>query len=321
MEEEFEANVTGVSTSLALDISGYMNTLDKYFKMPTGGVTTRNNATPKSANAKKQSKETIVSESSPKFTPAEKTTCTMDSIQAQLSEINNELKRTIKVNDIKSIIKGVVEELFQNHQETIEKKLYEEVTKLREENEKLRNENKRLARDIGDHDEVINDLYNKLEENVMMTKTAVSKANYNEQYSRKNNIKFHGFHENKGEDLLQVLNEVLLEVGTEIEEKDLVAIHRIPGQKDRPRPILIKLRNAETKARVMRKRSSIKALRNKVKVTDDVTKDNSELISKLLKDERMNSAWYFNGSVYGQCGNRRIKFDLFDDIDKKLRKK
>jgi hypothetical protein len=84
----------------------------------------------------------------------------------------------------------------------------------------------------------------------------------------------------RGGGLLQELNDVLSEVDVQIEEKDVVAIHRIQGQKNRLRPIIIKLRNAEIKAKVMRKRSNIKSRENKVKVTDDVTKDNSELISQ-----------------------------------------
>jgi ABC-type Fe3+-citrate transport system substrate-binding protein len=57
------------------------------------------------------------------------------------------------------------------------------VSKLRGENDILRNENRELSRKIGDHDEVINDLHKQLEENVSMTKTALSKANYNKQYT------------------------------------------------------------------------------------------------------------------------------------------
>ena len=213
-----------------------MNTLDKYLKMPIGGVTTRNNATPKTSAPKQP---TTTSES-PAKSPS---TRTMESIQTQLSEINDKLKQTVKVDDIKSIIKSVVTELFQNHQENIEKKWKEEVSKLRGENETLRNENRELSRKIEEHDEVINDLHKELEENVSMTKTALSKANYNEQYSRKNNIKFHGLREDKGENPLHVVNETLSAIGVHIEDRDVVAIHRIPGQKDRPRPILIKLRN------------------------------------------------------------------------------
>jgi hypothetical protein len=94
--------------------------------MPTGGVTTRNKATPKT-NASKQ--QTTTAES-PAKSP---TTSTMESIQTQLSQINGKLKQTVKVDDIKSIIKSVVTELFQNHQENIDKKWKEEVSKLRRE--------------------------------------------------------------------------------------------------------------------------------------------------------------------------------------------
>ena len=167
-----------------------MNTLDRYFKMPTGGVTTRNSANPKPNNSKQQTDDSAES------THTEETSCSMSSIQTQLTEINNELKKNIKKNDIKSIIKNVVLELFKDHQEKIDLKFREEFISLRDENEKLKNENKRLAKEIEEHDGVINDLHNELEENVKMTKMAVSKSNYNEQYSRKNNIKFHGLREN-----------------------------------------------------------------------------------------------------------------------------
>jgi hypothetical protein len=95
-----------------------------------------------------------------------------------------------------------------------------------------------------------------------MTKIALSKANYSEQYSRKNNVKFHGFGENMDENPIQILNDTLSEIDVEIADQDVVSIHRIPGKKECPHPILIKLRDPEAKARVMRKRSGIKSLQS-----------------------------------------------------------
>ena len=40
-------------------------------------------------------------------------------------------------------------------------------------------------------------------------------------------------------------------------------------------------------------------------------------ISDLNKDARISSAWYFDGSVYGQ----HIKFDIFDEIGQKIKAK
>ena len=87
------------------------------------------------------------------------------------------------------------------------------------------------------------------------------------------------------------------------------------------RPILVKLQNLTAKSQIMKKRSDVKKLNKGWKITDDVTKANISLISDLTKDARISSAWYFNGSVYGQHGNRRIKFDIFDDIGQKLKAK
>uniref|UniRef100_K1PMM6 Uncharacterized protein n=1 Tax=Magallana gigas TaxID=29159 RepID=K1PMM6_MAGGI len=77
----------------------------------------------------------------------------------------------------------------------------------------------------------------------------------------------------------------------------------------------------DAKATIMRKRSAIKTETRGVKITDDVTKDNATLISRLSSDQRISSAWYFNGHVYGQHGKRRIRFDIFDDVTEKLREK
>ncbi|XP_062566342.1 uncharacterized protein MCAP_0864-like [Saccostrea cucullata] len=298
--------------------------------MPSTGVTTRKGSTPATSKSPKDGqkdsqKGILSSESSPKRTQENSMQITMDSIQTQLTEINNELKKTIKVSDIQTVVRSVVEKLFSRYQEKFEKKLNDEVVKLREENEKLHQENKDLQKEIREHEEVLNDLHNRTEENEWMTRSAISKANFNEQYSRKNNLKIHGLPEKKGEEPLQVVNEVLEEVGEQIKEDDVLAIHRIPGKKDQHRPIIIKLKTVEAKVKVMKKRSDIKELELqndvKVKVTDDVTQENAALITRLLQDHRISAAWYFNGHIYGECGKRRIKFDLYDDIDKKIRKR
>ena len=147
------------------------------------------------------------------------------------------------------------------------------------------------------------------------------KANYNEQYSRKFNVKIYGIPESRDEDPLESVNGALKDIGAEIQGNDVTAIHRIPGKRDEHRPIVIKFQKPAAKAQIMKKRSDIKKLNKGWKISDDVTKANATLISNLNKDERISSAWYFNGSVYGQCGNRRIKFDIFDDIERKLKTK
>lgn len=68
----------------------------------------------------------------------------------------------------------------------------------------------------------------------------------------------------------------------------------------------------------MRKRVSTKRTR---KLVHDVTRPNSELINTLINHDDIASAWYFNGSVFGKLksNERRLKFDILDDIDKKVK--
>jgi hypothetical protein len=54
-------------------------------------------------------------------------------------------------------------------------------------------------------------------------------------------------------------------------------------------------------------------------VVDDVTKHNMGLITRLRNCKELESAWYFNCSVYGKTfDEKRIKFDIFDDINNKF---
>jgi chromosome segregation ATPase len=249
-------------------------------------------------------------------------------IQAQLKEIKSDLKKTLKVDDIKDLIKSVVEDLFNKHQEKIEHNFNEKIEHLkrecRESKDKvsqLESEKRDLKRELRETSEALNDMHKRLTENEKMSKSAFAKANYNEQYSRKYNIKVHGIPESRDEDPLESVNAALQDVDAEIQKDEVTAIHRVPGKRDEHRPIIIKFQKPTAKTRIMKKRSDIKKLNKGWRISDDVTKANVTLISSLNSDERISSAWYFNGSVYGQHGTRRIKFDIFDDIGRRIKNK
>jgi DNA repair exonuclease SbcCD ATPase subunit len=250
------------------------------------------------------------------------------SIHTQLKEIKRDLKKTLKADDIKELITNVVEDLFKKHQDKIDKNFNDKVEHLKQENSELKDsiirlesEKRALKHELDETNEALNDIHVRLAETENMSKSALAKANQNEQYSRKFNVKIYGIPESHGEDPLESVNEALKDIGAEIQGNDVTAIHRIPGKQDEHRPIIIKFHKPAAKAQIMKKRSDIKKLHKGWKISDDVTKANATLISSLNKDERISSAWYFNGSVYGQCGNRRIKFDIFDDIERKLKNK
>ena len=61
-------------------------------------------------------------------------------------------------------------------------------------------------------------------------------------------------------------------------------------------------------------RAGMKAVGNRL--VDDVTKLNTTFISKLNDHALIDSAWYFNGAIYGKTtSGKRLTFDIHDDID------
>ena len=118
------------------------------------------------------------------------------------------------------------------------------------------------------------------------------------------------------ETILDIIRE---KTKVEIKLSEIIAIHRIPS-KHNPQPVLLKLKNNSVKTRLMKHRKIMKQSGNKL--VDDVTKKNTELITKLLKHDKIDSAWFFNGFIYGKTKEgRRHRFDLFSNIDAMISKK
>ncbi|CAG2229366.1 unnamed protein product [Mytilus edulis] len=97
------------------------------------------------------------------------------------------------------------------------------------------------------------------------------------------------------------------------------ALQMIPGKQGEHRPVIVKLLNSEVKYRIMREKKNMPK-QCTFRLVDDVTKSNMELITRLRDSDQLDSAWYFNCAVYGKTeAGRRLKFDIFDDIAKRLK--
>lgn len=217
-------------------------------------------------------------------------------------------------NDMKVFIKTTVEEIMteinRNIELTIELKLEEKTRQMKSEMESLKEENDKLKQDLSNAQK-------KTKEIEEIAKLGLQKANQNEQYSRKNNVKILNIEEQPDEDEISLMNTIgslLQKQSIMIAKEEVVAIHRIPGKPGTSKPVLIKFRNNNDKTRIMRNRTGMKALG--YRLVDDVTRQNTTLISKLYDHPLIESAWYFNGSVYGKTtAGKRLKFDILEDID------
>ena len=240
-------------------------------------------------------------------------------IGSSVNDLRAKTEDVMTKNDMKTFIKATVQDIMneinKNIEVTIDIKVQERTKKWQEEIDLLREEN----------DQLNLKLLNTNKNSLSFQRTAnlaLEKANYNEQYSRKNNIKIMNIREEAEEDDSTRLNKVsdlLGEQDITLSPYQVIAIHRIPGKPGSPKPVPMKVTNTTVKSTIMRKRKVMKSAGHRL--VDDVTKLNTELITRLLNHPAIEAAWYFNGSVYGKTtAGRRIKFDLHDDIDDTIKR-
>lgn len=234
-------------------------------------------------------------------------------IVAELKTLKECVGKTVKNDELKTVITSTIKEILNDHKVEMEELLDEKNKALIETIDAQKNEIENLKSKI-------NEMTTENEELKKMAQSAMSKANWNEQYLRKNNIKVHGVKEQAAENTKAVVQKLIKEnTNATLNDEDIIAIHRIPGRKGYDRPILVKLKNNSAKSVIMKQRSEIKRKsKNAYRLSDDVTKLNSDLINKLAKNDQISSAWYFNGHVYGLVGGVKVIFDIYDDVESKI---
>ena len=227
-----------------------------------------------------------------------------------LDVIKKELQKTVKTTELDGLVWKVVGEMVKGLKHDMETKLREQKTEYDKKVGDLKQKVDSLNLEKGQLKEK---LQNRIKEVVALEQTvkkvekvatqARVKANRNEQYSRKTNIKLHGVADVKLESG-QILNTqksvchvVEEKVNVEVSPSEIVACHRIPGGNGSIRPILLKVKNTEVKSRIMRKRKEFRSAHKGYKLSDDVTKENAELITNLLKQKDVEQAWVFNCNV------------------------
>ena len=173
---------------------------------------------------------------------------------------------------------------------------------------------------LRDKDKKMDSLEEKLNDADRRSVDALKLGNHNEQYSRKHNIRMLNFPERKDENLREdFVKLVNTELKVHISPSDVQAIHRIPGKDRGIRPVIVKVKNTEVKINIMRKKRNLK---KDFRFHDDITQSNLGLMARLKRSERFENVWFYNCNVYAKLAEgSRIKFDIFDNIEEKLRKK
>ena len=256
-------------------------------------------------------------------------------IHQHLEHLTADLKETrekvmMNRDEIKDFISETVESVMKSITTNIQKLISEKVEeKIKEKNKDLEERMKSLEYEK----DCLKDRLAKAENSLLAQKdrlaecekialASAQRSNYNEQYSRKNNVKILNIPERASETeqtLTEQVCTILLSKGNvDLDTDNIIAIHRIPGKAGSPQPVLLKLKNNSVKSSIMKQRKTMKGAG--FRLVDDVTKLNSGLIGRLLIHPKIDSAWYFNGAVYGKTSEgRRYKFDTYCNIDSVIR--
>ena len=118
---------------------------------------------------------------------------TLDGLTDDVKGIRDSLKNILTKNEmeefIQSTVKTIISDLNENMEMTISTKVEEKTKEISHKLTSVEKENEGLKKDLVSLKNQLNAQSKKIEESNKISKDALCKGNYNEQYSRKNNIK------------------------------------------------------------------------------------------------------------------------------------
>lgn len=252
----------------------------------------------------------------------------LEGLTEDIRKMRADMKTLVNKEGIEDLVKKTVtslkdeimKEVWERIDTIMDEKIAVRTRKLSDKLESLEFENKQLNDKLVQHERIITECKDSIKEKDDMARDAMKKANYNEQFSRKNNVKIMDIPEdtNESEDLLITkFTDICRPKGVTFDKNRIMAIHRLPGLPGKTRPVIVKLMNNNDKAKIMRKRSEFKTSN---RLVDDVTKLNTGLIRRISQHPEIDSAWFFNGAVYGKTRfGRRYRFDIYDEVDAIIR--
>ena len=157
-----------------------------------------------------------------------------------------------------------------------------------------------------------------------LAKRALHQINQQEQYSRRNCLRFFGLPEkaNESTDALIIdLSTKILKVP--LTTDDLERSHRV-GKPDpeKPRPIIAKFKSYRKRREVIVERRKLAG--TKKSILEDLTASNATLLNKARSSEHVKSAWSVDGRIFAIShvkGSRKKLITCEEDIAKLLPQK
>ncbi|VDI50882.1 Hypothetical predicted protein [Mytilus galloprovincialis] len=167
-------------------------------------------------------------------------------------DLTKALENLVKQSDIEQIVTIIVEKLLGTLRNEIKKEVNDKVTEITNkqntEIQLLKSQNSALSNQLEEQNIRLNSITIEMEDTMNKSYSALSMANYNEQYSRKFNIKMVNFQTENDENLREsFLKTVKDDLDLKLEKRDIVAIHRLRSYKSGVPPVIVKVVNSEGK--------------------------------------------------------------------------
>ena len=166
-----------------------------------------------------------------------------EEMKTMRGDLNMIMKRDEMETFIKDTISKAISEMNENMEMSIAMKVEEKTKELQNQIQTLENENEKLSREISNMTRQMKISGENMKEAEKRSKLALIMTNYNEQYSRKHNIKIIGVGETQEESeeiLTTKICEILQSQEVTLSPSKIQTIHRIPGKPNLPRPVLNK---------------------------------------------------------------------------------
>ena len=144
-----------------------------------------------------------------------------------------------------------------------------------------------------------NKMIQELEQKILVVK---KHAINNEQYTRRENVRVFGIAEDVGENCVtKVFNLFREKVNADVKIEDVEVAHRVKGPRSGPRGIIVRFANRAAKASVIRNRRALKD--SGVVIVEDLCHELNALHNHLRKNDRVGSAWAWNGKICAKLKN------------------
>ena len=137
-----------------------------------------------------------------------------------------------------------------------------------------------------------------------------------EQYSRRSNIRIHGIEAKQGENVNEVVGDLLknkLEMDFGLEAVD--HSHRIGPTTGNRRSIIVKFTRYDFKKAVINARKRLKGSR--IAITEDLTRTRHDTLQRVWEVYGKTDTWTVDGVIFHRDKNgKRLRFEVMGDLCK-----